>query len=148
MRFSDITVSPDPLVFGRTARINSVVTFKDRIDSGFLSLDVVRVLNIFGLPFNLRLGCKDGYGACTNDLCSDLRESEMICSWLKSSNSTCECPKGPNEVIVTRDFDLMVLKLGDLMSLFASGTYRFRWSWLDLNKNTIGCLTADLNLTS
>ena len=119
VRFADITVAPDPLVFGKTARINALVMFKGRIDSGFLALDVARVITVFGFPFSLKLGCTNGYGGCTKDLCTDLKESEMLCSWLKSSNSTCECPKGPG-VIVTRDYDVVVPKLSDLVAMFAS----------------------------
>lgn len=84
-------------------------------------MEIWRSIRVFGVPINIRIGCHDGYGACTRDLCTVIESSAMMCNWFRGARSdgSCTCPMALG-VYSNPSYEVTVPRLSDIFSLFAS----------------------------
>lgn len=144
IRYENVSLSPDPVVFGDVVYVQAGMRFLQGIQGGFEKLEVSRVFNILGFPFSIRLPCPFG-GECLSDLCTSLSRG-MVCEWMRGSGHECGCPSVPT-VIQSQDYPVHVPPLSAFISFFADGLYRLRWTQYDYDMKEVGCVIADVNFT-
>lgn len=145
VRFDDVSIQPEPLVFGEKAVIAATMRIKDRVEGGISKIELHRLIKLFGMTIPVKIPC--AWGSCTRDLCRDLNNGTLPCEWIRQSGTSCGCPIGP-ETIKSNDFLITVPSLSSFYSMFLNGLYRVTWTWMDAHERNIGCVTADIAFAS
>lgn len=145
VRFDDVAIEPEPLVFGEQAAVAATMRIKKQVSGGISKIEVHRLINFWGVTIPVKIPC--GWGSCSKSLCRDLSVGGLPCEWIRQSNVTCGCPIGP-DTIKSNDFRITVPALSSFYTMFLNGVYRIRWTWLDSSYREVGCVTADISFAS
>jgi len=146
VRFSNVSFSPDPLIFGDLVHVQAEMRFLQGIPGGYDRLEVFRVFNFLGFPLAFRFGCLFGGECMAASLCTTLSKGVM-CEWFRGTGHKCGCPSEPI-LITSRDYPVHVPSLPRFVSYFVNGLYRLRWTIFNYEMKEIGCVTADINFAA
>lgn len=145
VRFEDVSIKPDILVFGGQANAAATVSVLQEVRSGISIVETHRLIRVFGYTIPVPIPCV--WGDCRVSVCKDLGPRTIPCQWLKQANRTCGCPL-KRDTIKSANYAINIPSLKPIYSMFLSGSYRIRWTWLDDHERETACMTVDLDFAS